>query len=177
MRDVVDEVVDQWARVRPDLDVSPMAVVGRLSRASRLMERSVRQYFADHELEPWEYDVLATLRRSGPPYTLTPGDLTRTVMIGSSALTNRVDRLVSRGFATREVDPDNRRRVLITLTPAGLELVDRVAVGHYANENRLLAGLGPTQREDLAATLRTLLASLGDTLAEPAGHDDQPDRA
>lgn len=173
----MDSAVDQWARTRPDLDVSPMAVVGRLSRASRLLERSVRQYFADHGLEPWEYDVLATLRRSGQPYTLTPGDLTRTVMIGSSALTNRVDRLVSRGFVTREVDPDNRRRVLITLTPAGLELVDRLAAGHYANEDSLLATLGPGERADLAALLRALLVSLGDTLAEPAAHTHQPNLA
>jgi DNA-binding MarR family transcriptional regulator len=163
MLDAVDEIVDQWKRVRPELDVSPMAVIGRLSRASRLLEREVREFFAGHGLESWEFDVLATLRRAGEPYTLTPGQLSRTVMIGSSALTNRVDRLVARGFVTRETDPGNRRRVLITLTPSGLDLVDRTVGGHYLNEDRLLSGLSLAQRNRLAATLRTLLISLGDT--------------
>jgi DNA-binding MarR family transcriptional regulator len=167
MRDTVDEIVDQWTEIRPDLDVSPMAVVGRLSRASRLLERGVKEFFASHGLESWEFDVLATLRRAGEPYTLTPGDLGRTVMIGSSALTNRVDRLVSRGLVTREADPENRRRVLITLTPDGLALVDRLAGGHYLNEDRLLSGLSKPQRDRLAATLRTLLISLGDTKSRP----------
>jgi DNA-binding MarR family transcriptional regulator len=167
MCDTVDEIVDQWTEIRPDLDVSPMAVVGRLSRASRLLERGVKEYFAGHGLESWEFDVLATLRRAGDPYTLTPGDLVRTAMIGSSALTNRVDRLVSRGLVTRETDPQNRRRVLITLTPGGLALVDRIAGGHYLNEDRLLSGLSKAQRDRLAATLRTLLISLGDTQSRP----------
>lgn len=167
MRDIVDGIVDQWTEVRPDLDVSPMAVVGRLSRASRLLERGVQEYFAGHGLESWEFDVLATLRRAGKPYTLTPGELARTVMIGSSALTNRVDRLVSRALVTRETDPDNRRRVLITLTADGLALVDRIAAGHYRNEDRLLSGLTMSQRDRLAATLRTLLISLGDSQPLP----------
>ncbi len=168
MRDTVDEIVDQWTEVRPDLDVSPMAVVGRLSRASRLLERGVKAYFASHGLEAWEFDVLATLRRAGEPYTLTSGDLARAVMIGSSALTNRVDRLVSQGLVTRKTDPGNRRQVLITLTPDGLSLVDRIAEGHYLNEDRLLSGLTTAQRDRLAATLRTLLVSLGDV---PTGQD------
>jgi DNA-binding MarR family transcriptional regulator len=88
-------------------------------------------------------------------------------MIGSSALTNRVDRLVSRGLVTRETDAQNRRRVLITLTPDGLVLVDRIAGGHYLNEDRLLSGLSKAQRDRLAATLRTLLISLGDTQSRP----------
>ncbi|HEX6232075.1 MAG TPA: MarR family transcriptional regulator [Jiangellaceae bacterium] len=163
MRDAVDEIVEQWNQVRPELDASPMAVVGRLSRASRLLERGVKDYFARHGLESWEFDVLATLRRAGEPYTLTPGQLSRTVMIGSSALTNRVDRLVARGLVTRETDPENRRRVLITLTESGLDLVDRAVGGHYLNEERLLSGLSKAQRDRLAATLRTLLVSLGDT--------------
>ena len=163
MRDAVDEIVEQWNQVRPELDASPMAVVGRLSRASRLLERGVKDYFARHGLESWEFDVLATLRRAGEPYTLTPGQLSRTVMIGSSALTNRVDRLVARGLVTRETDPENRRRVLITLTESGLDLVDQAVGGHYLNEERLLSGLSKAQRDRLAATLRTLLISLGDT--------------
>lgn len=174
MRDAVDEIVDQWTEVRPDLDVSPMAVVGRLSRASRLVERGVNEYFASYRLESWEFDVLASLRRAGEPYTLTPGELARTVMIGSSALTNRVDRLVGRGFVTRGTDPENRRRVLITLTSSGLELVDQVAEGHYLNEDRLLAGLSRAQRDRLASTLRTLLVSLGDTLPVSSARPGRP---
>lgn len=163
MRDAVDQIVNQWESVRPDIDASPMAVVGRLSRASRLLEQRVQKYFASHGVESWEFDVLATLRRSGSPYTLTPGELVKTAMIGSAALTNRVDRLVAKKLATREVDPTNRRRVLITLTPAGLDLVDRVVEGHYANEDRLLAALEPAERRQLIELLRKLLISLDDT--------------
>ena len=160
--DRVDAYLGQWATQRPDLDVAPMGVVGRLSRASRLVERGVKEYFATQGLESWEFDVLAALRRSGPPYTLCPKDLVASTMVSSAAMTNRVDRLLQRGFLTRESDRDNRRRVLISLTPEGLELVDRVVGGHLANERALLAGLDAVECEQLSQLLSRLLSSLGD---------------
>lgn len=160
--DRVDTYLEQWATQRPDLDVAPMGVVGRLSRASRMVERGVKEYFATQGLESWEFDVLAALRRSGPPYTLSPKDLVASTMVSSAAMTNRVDRLLQRELVTRESDRDNRRRVLISLTPEGLELVDRVVGGHVANERVLLAGLDASEREQLSRLLSRLLSSLGD---------------
>ena len=140
-----------------------MGVIGRLSRASRLLEHEVKRYFADEGMESWEFDVLATLRRSGPPYTLSPKELVTTTMVSSAAMTNRVDRLLQQKLVTREVDPNNRRRLLISLTPKGFELVDRVVEGHVANEHRLLSGLDPADREEMNRLLRKLLLSLEDT--------------
>lgn len=161
--DAVDEFLAHWAKQRPDLDVSPMGPVGRLSRASRLVERGIKDYFASVGMESWEFDVLATLRRIGPPHTLTPKDLVASTMVGSPAVTNRVDRLVARNLVTREVDPSNRRRLLISLTDEGLALVDSVVEGHVANERKLLSGLDLAEQEQLNQLLRKLLQSLGDT--------------
>ncbi|MEU6082731.1 MarR family transcriptional regulator [Streptomyces sp. NPDC047108] len=139
-----------------------MAPIGRIHRAHRLLSKEISDHMHTHGLEAWEFDVLATLWRNGPPHTLTPKDLVATSMVGSSALTNRVDRLVRRDLVTRQVDPDNRRRLLITLTDEGCALVDRVVVSHVENERRLLDGLQEDERETLNHLLRKLLLSLGD---------------
>jgi DNA-binding MarR family transcriptional regulator len=158
----VDVIIDQWRVARPDLDCSPMEVVGRLSRASRLLERAVKDELAAYGVEPWEFDVLATLLRAGPPHTLTAGALSTAAMISSAALTNRIDRLVDRGLVDRAVDPDHRRRVLISLTTEGITLVNELVERHLANERRLLDGLTPSDQAHLAGLLRHLLTSLGD---------------
>lgn len=160
--DAVGLILTQWARVRPDVDCSPMGVVGRISRASRLLEKGIKEHFSEHDLEPWEFDVLATLFRSNPEHRLCMSDLASAAMVSSAALTNRVDRLVARGLVHREVSPANRRMVLITLTDEGRAMVDTLLEGHVANEERLLAGLTAEDREQLAGLLRKLLASLGD---------------
>lgn len=162
MNDAVDLYLAQWNRERPDLDVSPMAIVGRMNRLQRFLGRGVGDGLAEHGLERWEFDVLATLRRSGAPHRLTAKELVRMSMVGSSAMTNRVDRLVQRGFVDREIDPDNRRRVLVGLTDEGFELVDRVVEDHVANEARLLRGLDAGEQERLVVLLRKLLLSFGD---------------
>ncbi len=144
------------------MDASPMGAIGRLFRASRVVEKGVKAYLSGEGMEFWEFDVLATLRRSGSPYTLSPRDLVATTMVGSAAMTNRVDRLVSRDLVTREVDQDNRRRLLISLTADGLALVERTVEGHVANERRILEGLEDSEQEDLNMLLRKLLLSLGD---------------
>jgi len=163
--DGVDVILGQWEEARPDLDCSPMAVVGRISRVSRLLEAQLKPTFSEHGLETGEFDVLATLLRSGPPHALSAGTLSTATMVSSAALTNRIDRLVDKGLVGREVDPTHRRRVLISLSDDGLALVNRVVELHVANERRLLAGLSAKEAAALGTLLRRLLVSLGDSHA------------
>ncbi|GGZ26271.1 MarR family winged helix-turn-helix transcriptional regulator [Streptomyces poonensis] len=160
-RDAVDDFLDQWAALRTDLDLGAMGTIGRILRLSRLVGGHLKDYFAEHGMETWEFDVLATLRRNGTP--LTAKELAASVMIGSAALTNRIDRLVARGLVAREPVPGNRRSLHIALTDEGRDLVDRTVEGHMRNQQRILAGLDDDDREDLSRILRTLLVSLGDT--------------
>lgn len=162
MRDNVDRILDQWRAERPDLDPRPMGVIGRVSRLSRLFDRELGDHFARHGLQRGEFDILATLRRSGPPHRLTAGALVGASMVTSGAITNRIDRLVAKRLVTRETDPASRRRVLITLTDRGRELVDEVVVSHLEVETRLLATLSDEDQDALAALLRVLLVGLGD---------------
>jgi len=168
----VDRVLEQWGAQRPDLDVSPMAVIGRLSRLSRLIGGELRRTFSAHGLDPASFDVLATLRRSGPPHTLTPAELMRSAMVTSGAITQRLDRLESDSLVQRTPSDSDRRVVHITLTDEGLALIDRALPDHVATEDRLLAALSTAQRDALADALRNLLESLGDSTDEQArpGH-------
>jgi DNA-binding MarR family transcriptional regulator len=161
--DAVDAILAQWERERPDVDVSPMGVIGRISRAQLLLGRELKRFFAERGLESWEFDVLATLRRHGAPYELTAGALLNAAMVTSGAITNRIDRLEAKGLVERVRDAADRRSVLIRLTPRGLETVEELVAEHAANEDRLLAALDAGERERLAGALRTLLESLGDT--------------
>ncbi|MCP3819697.1 MarR family transcriptional regulator [Streptomyces sp. A3M-1-3] len=163
MTDHVDRVLEQWAAERPDLDASPMAVIGRLKRLSRLIDTELRRTFAAHGLDPASFDVLATLRRSGPPYRLTPAELMRTAMVTSGAITQRLDRLEDRGLVSRTPSAADGRVVHVSLTADGRTLIDRALPDHVANENRLLGALGTSERDALADALRSLLVSLGDT--------------
>lgn len=166
MADAVDAILAQWARERPDVDASPMGIVGRISRANQLLRKELKVFFAERGLEPSEFDVLATLRRHGAPYELTAGALLKAAMVTSGAITNRIDRLEAKGLVERVRDTGDRRSVRIRLTPRGLALVDELVAQHVANEERLLAALDPAARERLADGLRALLESLGDTSLE-----------
>jgi len=159
--DAVDRIIGQWDAVRPDVDVSPIEVIGRVSRLSRLVDRRLAENFAHHGIENWMYDVLATLRRAGEPYELTAGELVRQTMVTTGAITNRIDRLEQRGLVER-ASADDRRKVIVRLTPDGLDLVDEVVLGHMATETEILADLSPRQRRTLADLLRTVLLTLGD---------------
>lgn len=161
--DHVDQVLGQWQVQRPDLDVSPMAVFGRLSRLSQLAGAELRKTFAAHGLDAASFDVLATLRRSAPPHRLTPTELMHSAMVTSGAVTQRLDRLEERGLVLRSRNAADGRGVYVTLTEAGRELIDRAMPDHVATEHRLLEPLSPAQRQRLAAALRTLLESLGDS--------------
>jgi DNA-binding MarR family transcriptional regulator len=160
--DAVDRILDQWHDVRPDLDSSPIAVIGRLSRLSAIVDRRLAENFARHDLEAWMYDVLATLRRSGPPYELTAGQLLEQSMVTTGAMTNRVDRLEQRGLVERSAVPGDRRKVLVRLTATGLQLVDQVVGGHLDTEREILHSLSPSQQAALARLLRTALIGVGD---------------
>ncbi|MBP2335501.1 DNA-binding MarR family transcriptional regulator [Saccharothrix coeruleofusca] len=162
MADHVDLVLDQWRAQRPDLDVSPMAVIGRLSRLARLVDGRLRTTFAAHGLDRASFDVLATLRRSPPPHRLTPTELMRASMVTSGAVTQRLDRLEARGLVTREPSRADGRGVVVGLTPDGLRLVEQTLPDHLATERRVLDALSAREREELAATLRKLLEALGD---------------
>ena len=158
--DDVDRILRQWAEQRPDLDASPMGVFGRLSRANRLLGWSLEENFERFGLRGGGFDVLAALRRVGEPYSLTPTELFRSMMLSSAAMTNRIDRLEGRGLVRRSPDPDDRRGVLITLTDEGLALVEEAVRAHVENEKKLLEALDPGERDQLADLLRKLLASM-----------------
>ena len=167
----MDRIAGQWHDVRPDVDVSPMAVIGRVSRLSRLIDKRLGENFARFGIEAWMYDVLATLRRQGEPYELTAGDLVRQSMVTTGAVTHRIDRLEQRGLVER-ARTDDRRKVVVRLTPAGRDLVDRVVGDHMGTERDILSPLTQRQEADLARLLRTVLVDLGD--AEPADDDRDP---
>lgn len=153
--DHVGQVMSQWQRERPDLDVSPQGVIGRLHRvAARLTEELVAVY-GRYGLGEGEFDVLATLRRSGAPYELTPGELVRWTMVSSGAVTKRVDRCVEEGWVTRRVGEDDRRGRVVALTPAGHDLIDRAFEAHLANEHRLVGLLAQADRTRLAEVLES----------------------
>jgi DNA-binding MarR family transcriptional regulator len=159
-RDGVDAIIEQWKRERPELDPSPIGVIGRISRLARELEQRLETVYREHGLEPGWHDVLATLRRTGPPYRLRPSEFTGALMLTSSGTTKRLDRLEQAGLITREPDPQDRRGTLITLTDAGHRLIDSVTEAHLANERRLLAVLSDDERRQLADLLRSLQLGL-----------------
>ncbi|QBI55835.1 MarR family winged helix-turn-helix transcriptional regulator [Streptomonospora litoralis] len=160
MRDEVDGLVEAWRAERPDLDIEPLQVLSRVSRLARHLDRARRAVFTEHQLEPWEFDVLAELRRSGPPYELSPGRLLRATLVTSGTMTNRIDRLAAAGMVRRGPDPADKRGVLVRLTPEGRERVDGALADLLSYEESLLAGVSRTDRDALAALLRSVLSPL-----------------
>ena len=159
-QDGVELILEQWAKERPDLDASPMGVIGRIFRLSHLFQQAVQEVFSGYGLHRGEFDVLATLRRSGKPYRLTPTELSNALMVSSGGMTNRLDRLEKAGLVARQPDPNDRRGSLVRLTQEGLDLVDEVVTEHVTNEQRLLSALKDTEQAELAEQLRKLLLSL-----------------
>jgi DNA-binding MarR family transcriptional regulator len=158
LRDEVDDLVAAWRAERPDLDVQPLQVLSRVSRLARHLDRARRTAFARHGLETWEFDVLSALRRQGAPYQLSPGSLLRATLVTSGTMTNRIDRLAAAGLVRRQPDPQDKRGVLVTLTPEGRARVDAALADLLGREEALLTGLDRGEREELASLLRTLLA-------------------
>ncbi len=161
MRDEVDDLVEAWARERSDLDLDPVAVFSRITRLARHLDLARREAFSAHEIESWEFDVLAALRRTGAPYELSPGRLLRETLVTSGTMTNRVDRLAGRGFVERSPDPEDRRGVIVRLTPEGKAAVDGAFDALLDAERALLADLSRRDQVKLAGLLRLLLAPFG----------------
>jgi DNA-binding MarR family transcriptional regulator len=161
-RDHVEHVLEQWRREAPDLDRAPMAVVGRISRLAQLLQAELERVFAAHGLNGGEFDVLASLRRAGRPYRLTPTELSRALMVTSGGMTKRLTTLEGRGLIRRERDPRDKRSTAVSLTAEGARLVDEALPEHVANEDRLLGELSEEERAQLAGLLATLALSLGD---------------
>jgi DNA-binding MarR family transcriptional regulator len=159
-RDRVDLILEQWRAERPELDPSPIGVIGRISRLARELEQRLEPIYRAHGLEPGWHDVLATLRRNGPPYQLRPTDFAGQLMLTSSGTTKRLDRLEQAGLIARTPDPEDRRGTLITLTEAGHDLIDAVTEAHLDNERNLLSALSVDEQRRLADLLRKLLLGL-----------------
>ena len=161
--DEVDRLTQAWRRERPDLDVAPMQVLSRVSRLAHHMDRARRSAFAEHGLEPWEFDVLAALRRAGDPYELSPGVLLAQTLVTSGTMTARVDKLTARGLVSRRRDDDDRRAVRVRLTELGKTSVDAALEGLLVHERSLLAGLDQNERAVLGNLLRTLVLPFEDS--------------
>lgn len=157
--DPVDQILAQWQRERPDLDVSPMGIIGRMGRLSKHLERAIQVTFSEFGLTIAEFDVLAALRRSGQPYQLSPTELFQTLMVTSGTMTHRIDRLEKVELVQRIPDPSDRRGTLIQLTDKGFNVIEKAVEAHVRNEHRALSALEKSEREALADLLRKLLIS------------------
>lgn len=159
--DHVATIQQAWARERPDLDVSPQGVIGRLHRLAAVLREELVAVYQEFGLGEGDFDVLATLRRAGAPYERAPGELAEHTMVTTGAMTKRVDRLAEAGLVTRRrSDLDGRGRV-VALTPEGLDLIDRAMTAHMANEHRLLEPLTAADRRQLEALLVRWLGAYG----------------
>jgi DNA-binding MarR family transcriptional regulator len=162
--DTVGYIIRQWEMERPDLDVSPLEVIGRLSRLAAVVQLRLDAVFAQHGLQSWEFDVLSALRRSGEPYELTPGELDRALLITSGTTTHRVSKLEQRGFVARRKDEEDGRVVRVRLTSTGFDAQAAAHVAHAENERRILAGLSHSDIEGLRTGLIALASDLGDSV-------------
>jgi DNA-binding MarR family transcriptional regulator len=155
----LDSILAQWRRARPDIDPGPMAVCGAIWRAGERLRQGIGANLAGADLDFAGFDVLMTLRRQGERGgSLTPSELAKDMMLSTSAMTNRLDRLAQRGLIERQADPQDRRSLRIVLTEAGFALIERLVVSHVATEERLLAGLDRAEREQLKALLARVAA-------------------
>ncbi|WP_420590745.1 MarR family winged helix-turn-helix transcriptional regulator [Bacterioplanoides sp.] len=158
--DKVDNILAQWQAERPDLDTTPMGPIGRLKRCAALMQPKLDKVFAEFELSYWEFDVLATLKRSGAPYCLAPTTLFSTLMVTSGTMTHRMNQLEKRGLIERLANPEDARSKLVRLTAEGAALADRAVEAHLQNERHIISELSPEQLQQIDDNLRTLLAVL-----------------
>jgi DNA-binding MarR family transcriptional regulator len=155
--DHVARIQAEWARERPDLDVTPQGVIGRLHRLAAVLTEELASVYRKHGLSEGEFDVLAALRRAGAPFERAPGELAQFTMVTTGAMTKRLDRLVEAGFVTRRMSEMDGRARVVALTAEGQAVIDRAFTEHMANEHRLLGGLSSQQSQDLELLLTTWL--------------------
>jgi len=158
--DAVDAILEQWQQQRPQLDTRLMGPIGRLKRSAALLQQQLDRVFSEFDLSAWEFDVLATLRRSGAPYSLAPTQLFSTLMVTSGTMTHRMNQLEKRALIERQANPQDARSKLVALSASGLQLIDQALEAHVANQRRILAGLDDEAVERLDHSLRQLLALL-----------------
>ena len=157
-QDHVDRILAQWRRERPDLDVEPMGILGRLKRLGTHLGREVETVLMKHGLSTSAFDVLATLRRSGAPHRLSPGELLEMTMVSSGTMTNRIDQLEKTGLVERILNPEDRRSVLIALTEKGLATVEEAVGAHVANQQRLTRNLTAEDKAEFDRLLKKFLS-------------------
>ncbi|WP_394156060.1 MarR family winged helix-turn-helix transcriptional regulator [Vibrio campbellii] len=155
--DAIDRVVSQWAKEKPELDTEPMAIMGRLMRIAKHMENHVAELHKRYDLKMGEFDVLATLRRSGKPYRLTPSELISSMMLTSGAMTNRLDKLEKKGLIAREHSKEDRRSVTVELTAKGFELIDSLIEQHLQAQHELMGSLSSAEKGQVNQALKLLL--------------------
>ena len=158
--DHIDAILRQWRRERPDLDLAPLGLVGRLLRTARLADAALADGLTAYALQPGWFDLMAALRRAGAPYELNPTRLASATMISSGGMTKRLDRLVEDGLVERRPDPGDRRGTLVRLTPRGVATIDDAIAAHVANEDRVLRSLRPAERRTFDGLLRKVLEDL-----------------
>ncbi|PKH23770.1 MarR family transcriptional regulator [Enterobacterales bacterium CwR94] len=158
--DAVDAILAQWQQERPDLDCSPMGPIGRIKRCEMLLAPRVDAAFAPFDLVRWEFDMLATLRRAGAPFILTPTQLFSTLMVTSGTLTHRLKLLEKRALIQRLPNEQDARSMQVQLTASGLALIDKAVEAHVENERQLLAELTPETLAALNDALSRLMAVL-----------------
>lgn len=158
--DPVARIVAQWRRERPDLDASPILVIGQMAHLTQLLDDRLRPPFADADLGNGDFDVLAALRRAGDPFSLSPGQLSSALLVTTGAITKRLDRLEARDLVRRQVNSTDARGRLVHLTAAGVALTDQLIESHLANERALLEGLSEPDRRQLETLLARLARSL-----------------
>lgn len=156
--DHVDRILAQWRKERPDLEVMPMGLLGRLKRLTLHLAREMDKTWSAHGLNAASFDVLATLRRAGPPFTLSPGDLMASTMVTSGTMTNRIDQLEKAGLVERTQSQDDRRSFLISLTDKGFRVIDAAVTAHVETQTRLVSALTAAERRQLDALLKAFLA-------------------
>lgn len=156
-QDAVQRILQQWDQQRPDLDVSAMAILGRLARAQLLAQKQVNQVLAGFALSCWEFDVLASLRRAGAPYRLSPTALFSSLMLSSGTMTRQLQQLEARGLILRLSNPHDARSMLVELSATGLQLIDQAIAAHVQNQHQILAGLAESDWQALDLSLQKLL--------------------
>lgn len=157
--DAIDRVVEQWAKEKPELETEPMAMMGRIMRIAKYMETQVAELHKKYDMKLGEFDVLATLRRSGKPYRLTPSELIGSMMLTSGAMTNRLDKLEAKGLISREHSKEDRRSVSVQLTKDGLILIDQMMTEHVETQKKLVKSLSASQKKNTNQLLKAWLSA------------------
>ena len=160
--DKVDKIIGQWNQERPDLDVGPMELIGRFKRISQYLRQEMAKTFSEYDLNLANFDVLATLLRSGPPYALSPNELIASTMVTSGTMTNRIDQLTKSGLVERVKNPNDGRSVAVSLTKAGHKVIDSALAAHVITLSKLTSNLSKDEQKRLNDLLRKFLANFED---------------